>query len=74
MDRFTNLSGLRTESDIKLAKANLRHSALLQERVITDSFRNFGEYFVNSVKIAAMQAGTSIITTALARIIHSLSD
>lgn len=74
MNGLTDLAKLRTEGDIKLAKANLRHSALIQERVIADSFHNLGQYFVNSLRMAAIQTGTSILTAALVRIIRPRSD
>ena len=71
MEKYTDFTKFRTTSDIKLAKITLRHKAELQERIIADSFQNFGEYFLNSLKIAAIQTGTSILTSALVRLIQS---
>ena len=73
MVKYTDFTKFRTESDIKLAKANLRHDALMQENLIEQSFKNFGVYFINSLKIAAIQTGTSILTASLVRLIHSRS-
>jgi hypothetical protein len=73
MYKRIDFTRLRTDSDIKLAKANLRHSALLEENLIEESFRNFRVYFINSLKIAAVQTGTSILTASLIRLIQSRS-
>ncbi len=73
MRKHLDFTRLRTESDIKLAKANLRHDALMQENIIEQSFKNFGVYFINSLKIAAVQTGTSILTASLVRLIQSRS-
>lgn len=73
MNKYTDFTQLRSESDIKLAKANLRHAAIMQESQITEYFRNFRVYFVNSLKIVAVQTGTSILTSALTRLIYSRS-
>jgi hypothetical protein len=73
MEKYTDFSKFRTESDIKLAKVTLKHKAELQELVIKDTFRNFGEYMTNSLKLAAIQVGTTILTTALVRLIQSRS-
>jgi hypothetical protein len=73
MSKHVDFSRLRTESDIRLARASLRHTALLQENLIEESFRNFREYFMNSLRIAAVQAGTSILTASLVRLIQSRS-
>lgn len=70
MDKFATL---RTENDIKLAKISLRHKVDLQERIIGDTFHNFGEYFMNSLKITVIQTGTTILTAALVRLIQSRS-
>lgn len=71
MERYTDFTKYRTESDIKLAKTTLRHKATLQEKVIAGTFRNFGEYLTNSLKFAAIQVGTSVLTAALVRLIKS---
>ncbi|MEX0982668.1 MAG: hypothetical protein WDZ47_11335 [Bacteroidales bacterium] len=73
MKKHLDFTRLRTESDIKLAKANLRHDALMQENIIEQSFKNFSVYFINSLKIAAVQTGTSILTASLVRLIQSRS-
>jgi hypothetical protein len=70
MEKYTDFTKLRTESDIKLAKVTLKHRATMQEQVISDTFRNFGEYLTNSLRIAAIQVGTSVFTAALIRLIR----
>ena len=70
MEKYTDFTKFRTESDIKLAKVTLKHKAVLQEQVIKDTFRNFGEYLTNSLRLAAMHVGTSILTAALARLVR----
>lgn len=70
MEKYTDFTKFRTESDIKLAKVTLKHKAVMQEQVISDTFRNFGEYLTNSLKIAAIQIGSSILTAALVRLIR----
>ncbi len=73
MKKQFDFTRLRTESDIRLARANLRNDALLHENLIKESFRNFRVYFMNSLKIAAVQTGTSILTASLVRLIQSRS-
>lgn len=73
MIKREDLTRLRTQSDIKIAKANLRYSSVIQERVISESFRKFGEFFITSVKMAALQAGTGMLTAALIRLLKSRS-
>jgi hypothetical protein len=70
MEKYTDFTKFRTESDIKLAKVTLKHKATLHEQVLSDTFRNFGEYLTNSLKIAAIQIGTSALTAALIRLIR----
>ena len=71
MERYTDFTKLRTESDIKLAKLSLRHKIDMQEKSIGGAVRNFGEYFMNSLKITVFQTGTTILTAALVRLIQS---
>jgi len=71
MNRKPDFSQLRTESDIKLARANIRHEVLLRENLIRGDFHNFTEYFMNALKIVAVQTGTSILTATLVRLIQS---
>ncbi|MDT8393222.1 MAG: hypothetical protein RQ761_05235 [Bacteroidales bacterium] len=73
MEKYTDFTKLRTDKDIKLAKLSLRHKVVLQERMIGDTFQNFGEYFVNSLKLTVVQIGTSILTATLIRLIRSNS-
>ncbi len=73
MENYTDYTKFRTEGDIKLAKVTLKHRAVMQEQVISDTFQNFGEYLANSLKIAAIQVGSSILTAALVRLIRSRS-
>ena len=70
MEKYTDFTKFRTESDIKLAKVTLKHKAVLQEQVIKDTFRNFGEYLTNSLRLAAIQVGTSILTAAIVRLVR----
>ena len=70
MEKYTDFTKFRTESDIRLAKVTLKHRATKQEQVISDAFRNFWEYLTNSLKIAAIQVGTSVLTAALIRLIR----
>lgn len=71
MEKYTDFTRLRTESDIKLAKITLKHETVMQERVIGDTFRNLRSSFFNTLKLAAIQTGTSILTAALIRAIQS---
>jgi hypothetical protein len=73
MEKYTDFTKFRTENDIKLAKLSLRHKVVLQEKTIAGAFQNFGEYFMNSLKLAVVQTGTSILSAALIRVIQSRS-
>lgn len=73
MNKYSDLTRLRSESDIKLAKAYLRHAVMVHEREISDCFRNFSELLVTTVKMAVLQAGTRMITAALIRLLQSRS-
>lgn len=73
MEKYIDFTKFRTERDIKLAKISLRHKVALQERIIGDTFQNFGEYLMNSLKLTVVQVGTSILTATLIRLIQSRS-
>jgi len=73
MEKYIDFTKIKTESDIKLAKISLNHKVALQERIIADTFGNFGGYFMNSMKLTIIRTGTSILTTALIRLIKSRS-
>lgn len=73
MEKYTDFTKFRTESDINLAKISLRHKIVLQEKTIAGTFQNFGEYFMNSLKLAFVQTGTSILSAVLIRVIQTRS-
>ena len=62
MDHHFDYKNLRTEKDIKIAKERLKYYILMQEDIISNSYRNLRTDFIINLRKSFLNLGMRILT------------